>query len=308
MAGKTWIGPVTKIFMLLLLGVFGLYIYNNYSIDVDWDDLEDKMNDIIDVTDSLNDMDENQEVEAIVELENYLPVSEKDIVIEHQFYTLSYSEKDEQAKWVAYELSRDRVNSFIAERTDNFREDSKVESGSAKLSDYRGSGYDRGHLCPAGDMTFSRLAMSESFYMSNMSPQDKSFNRGVWKELEAQTRDWARSNKHIYVVTGPILGKRMARKIGDSRVSVPKAYYKVLLDLKEPEQKAIAFVIPNEKQTLPLDAFAMSIDDLEAMTSIDFFPSLPNQQENELESSFNPSRWMFDEDRYRQRLDKWNEY
>lgn len=310
MAGNSWIGPATKIFMLLLFALLCLYIYNNYLVDADWDDIQDQVEDFMDVTDSLNNVEEEEkkEMEPVVELENYLPVSEKDVLIEHRFYTLSYSEKDEQAKWVAYELSRESVNSFIAERTDDFREDPKVKSGSARLSDYRGSGYDRGHLCPAGDMTFSRLAMSESFYLSNMSPQDKSFNRGVWKELEQQVRDWARANKHLYVVTGPVLGKRMARKIGDSRVSVPKAYYKVLLDLREPEQKAIAFLIPNEKQTLPLDAFAMSIDDLEAATSIDFFPSLPNQQEDALESSFNSSRWIFDEERYRMRLEKWNNY
>lgn len=305
MSNGKWIGAATKMFILLMLGVLVVYIYNTYLGGRDWDDIENEINVVIDGTDSLIRVND-EEHQFVEKLEHFYPLSEKDMVVKHRFYTLSYSEKDEQAKWVAYELTKNKVNSFIAERTNDFREDPILKSGSATLADYRGSGYDRGHLCPAGDMTFSRLAMSESFYMSNMSPQDKSFNRGVWRELEEQSRDWARANQHLYVVTGPVLEKRMAKKIGNSRVSVPKAYYKVLLDLSEPEQKAIAFLIPNSKQVKPLDEFAMTIDELETLTSIDFFPSLPDEQENLLESSINLSRWIYDEERYKARLSLWN--
>ncbi len=298
------------LFTLFLIAGFlivGIYVYFRYVEGRNMDQIKDKIEDFVIETDSLiQDVDKNDPSRKVTRLENYLPKSENDIIVEHNFFTLSYSEKDEQAKWVAFELTKDKVNSFIAERTNDFREDPKVPKGSAALKDYRGSGYDRGHLCAAGDMTFSRTAMSESFYMSNMSPQSKSFNRGVWKELEQQVRDWARANKHIYVITGPVLRKRENKKIGVNRVTVPHAYYKVILDLTEPDQKGIAFMIPNEKQTQRLEMFEMSIDQLEKITNIDFFPALPDALEHELESNYDPMRWIYDEERFQQRLSVWN--
>jgi endonuclease G len=108
------------------------------------------------------------------------------------------------------------------------------------------------------------------------------------------------------VVTGPVLRKRESTKIGENKVSVPKAYYKALLDLKHPEQKAVGFLIPNEKQDKPLGDFDMSIDDLEALVGIDFFPELPDELETKIASEFNASRWMYDEERYQTRLSQWN--
>ena len=110
--------------------------------------------------------------------------------ISHLGYTLSYNEKHEQASWVAYELTAGELRGTIA-RTDNFKADASVTTGSASLADYRGSGFDRGHLAPAADMKWSREVMSESFFMSNMSPQEPGFNRGIWKKLEGKVRDWA---------------------------------------------------------------------------------------------------------------------
>ncbi len=289
-----------------MLVLIGIYVYFRY-IEGNIPEITDKIEDFVQETDSLiQDIDENNPNRKVTYLEDYYPKTENDIIIQHRFFTLSYSEKDEQAKWVACELTQDRVNSFIAKRTDNFREDKTVPRGSASIWDYKGSGYDRGHLVAAGDMTFSKTAMSETFFMSNISPQDRSFNRGIWKELEQQVRDWARANKHIYVITGPVLRKRENKKIGDNRVTVPHAFYKVILDLKEPVQKGIAFMIPNEKQTKRLEEFEMSIDQLERITNIDFFPALPDQQEHEIESDYNPMYWIYDEERYKQRLSIWN--
>ena len=121
-------------------------------------------------------------------------------IIEHSAYILQYNEKYEHAEWVIYLLTQDRVaDSF--ERTDNFRPDPKVITGSASLADYKGSGYDRGHLAPAADMKWSENVMSESFFMSNMSPQKPGFNRGIWKSLESIVRTWAIENNEIYIVT-----------------------------------------------------------------------------------------------------------
>lgn len=224
---------------------------------------------------------------------NYLPTSTTNQIIQHTNFTLSYSEKDEQAEWVAYQLTNAELRNE-AEREDNFREDPKVLTGSASLNDYRRSGYDRGHLAPAGDMGFSENAMSESFYMSNMSPQDRSFNRGIWRSLETLTRDWAAENGSLYVVTGGVLTGKM-KAIGKNKVSVPKYFYKILLDLNEPEIKAIAFLLPNEGSDANLTQFVVSIDSVESMTGIDFFPALPDDLETKLESSTRLSGWKFSE-------------
>ncbi|GAH82191.1 unnamed protein product, partial [marine sediment metagenome] len=130
----------------------------------------------------------------------------KDDIIRHTAYTLKYKEKYEQAEWVLYKLTAERVKGSY-KRTNDFRPDPMVKTGSATLSDYKGSGYDRGHLAPAGDMKWSTTAMSESFYMSNMSPQNPGFNRGIWKKLEGQVRTWATDNEEIYIVTGPVLSE-----------------------------------------------------------------------------------------------------
>ena len=221
---------------------------------------------------------------------DYLPFSTTNQIIKHTFYTLSYSEKNEQAEWVAYELTKSKVYGQVS-RTDNFREDPLVKTGSATLSDYKGSGYDRGHLAPAGDMKSSRTSMSESFYMSNMSPQIPSFNRGIWKKLEGQVRTWAVENEHIYIVTGGILSSKLG-SIGNG-VTIPKYYYKVILDYNEPEIKAIALILPNEKGTKQLDEYVVTIDRVENLTGIDFFPALPDDLENKLEADSDPSKWSF---------------
>ena len=120
---------------------------------------------------------------------NYLPSQQSNgQIVHHANYTLQYNEEHEQASWVAYRLTSHHLQNPSTKRKDNFRSDPKVKTGSATLSDYKGSGYDRGHLAPAADFKWSSTAMSESFYMSNMSPQVPGFNRGIWKKLESKIR------------------------------------------------------------------------------------------------------------------------
>ena len=189
------------------------------------------------------------------EANNFLPTNNGELV-HHTYYSLSYSEQHEQAEWVFYELTKERVSVTPVGRTNDFREDRKVTTGSATLGDYRQSGYDRGHLVPAGDMGFSSTAMSESFYMSNISPQNPSFNRGIWKNLESLVRSWG-ENSSIYVVTGPVLND-CSTTIGSNNVCVPEYYYKVIYDPSE--QKMIAFVLSNEKAEYTLSHYVTSVD------------------------------------------------
>jgi len=220
--------------------------------------------------------------------QSYTPISKGEI-INHNYYTISYIEEHEQAEWVYYELTSSMISGNQS-RTNNFRSDPKISSGSASLDDYKNSGYDRGHLAPAGDMKCSRTAMSESFYLSNMSPQTPSFNRGTWKELETIVRNWAAQYKKIYVVTGGILTKGL-NKIGSNGVSVPNYYYKIIY--VPSTSNMIAFLLPNRKITNNLKSYVVTTDHIEAITGIDFFSQLPDRLENILESSSSSSKFAF---------------
>lgn len=213
-------------------------------------------------------------------------------IIKHTGYTLSYNEEYELPSYVAYELTRNEVLGG-EERSDNFKADPAVRTGSAVLDDYKGSGYDRGHMAPAADFKWSAEAMSDTFYLSNMCPQDPSFNRGIWADLEAVIRTMAYDNEKIYVVTGPVLTDGPYETIGENNVAVPKRFYKVVLDYTDPDIKAIGFVLPNANSDKSLQSFAVSVDKVEEITGIDFYPALPDDIETQLESNFDTSDWNF---------------
>jgi endonuclease G len=218
-------------------------------------------------------------------------VNSGDVVINHTGYSLLYNEDHEQASWVAYELTKEETNN-IFERTDKFLVDPLVKPGTATDADYSGSGYDRGHLAPAADMGWSEATEAESFYYSNMSPQEPGFNRGVWKKLEDLVRTWAVENNSIYIATGPIL-KHGLNSIGPNKVSIPKYFYKVILDYTDPDIKAIGFLIPNSSQSVSLQNFVVSIDSIESFSEIDFFPKLPDDLENRLEKAITIDKWSW---------------
>jgi len=236
---------------------------------------------------------------------NYLPeIDSDDQIVNHKYYTLSYNEKYEIPEWVSYELTRESIQAPNVKRAKRFNVDPLVKTRSAKHSDYSHSGYTRGHMAPAGDMAFNEEAMQESFYMSNMAPQIRAFNNGIWRELEEQVRDWAYDEGRLIVSTGPIMNG-ISEKIGKSEIGVPKHFYKILTNPLE--KKSIAFIIPHEKTDKRLQDFAVTVDELESLTGIDFHADLMDDvQEGLLESSFNINRWEFDSRRYRLRVEKWN--
>ena len=219
--------------------------------------------------------------------------SKTDIIVQHTGYTLNYCEEYEQPYWVAYVLTADEVFSSNSERNDNFHEDPSIPTGSATLADYKGSGYDRGHMIPAADLKWSEQAMDYSFYLSNMSPQVGSFNRGIWADLEATVRTFAAQNQAICVVTGPVLTDGPYESIGTNEVAVPHYYFKAILDYTGDEHKAIGFLLKNEGSNADLTTFAVSIDQLEEVTGFDFFPSLPDDEEEVLEASYDVTLWDF---------------
>lgn len=242
---------------------------------------------------------------------SFYPESTTGEVVEHKHYTLSYSEDHEQSEWVAYKLTKDNLRKKRVKRAKKFKPDKSIKGTSAYHNDYTRSGYTRGHLAPAGDMAFSEDAMRESFFMSNMSPQLKEFNGGIWRELEETVRDWAYENEELYIVSGPVLNDgHIIKQIGrNNKVSVPDLFYKIILDIHGSEKKAIAFLMPNEKSEKRISEYAVSIDEIEELVDINFFADfLDPELEIELEKSNSIKGWKFDENKYKTRTKKWNNY
>ena len=213
-----------------------------------------------------------------------------DRVITHKGYTVSYNYDWKIPNWVAYELTDYEVDGEVP-RYDRFKPDPMVPKNvTATTDDYKYSGWDRGHMAPAADMKWDEQAMKESFYLSNICPQNPNLNGGVWKDLEEQVRDLARQKGRIFVVCGPIVNDT-SLTLGTNKVVVPQAFFKVLLQEEQGEIHAIGFVYENKSGRKPMSTYAMTVDEVEDLTEIDFFPSLPNRVEKEAESAVDFSKW-----------------
>ena len=216
-----------------------------------------------------------------------------EILLQRTGYLVSYNSNTRIANWVAWKLTPERLKENT-ERINNFRPDPDLpKSKAVTTQDYKGSGWDRGHLCPAADNKWNEQAMRESFYMTNVCPQDHNLNRGDWKELEEACRDWTMENGRLYVVAGPVLYLGQHRHTGQSRVTVPEAFYKVVF-CPEP-LKAIGFIYKNKSGNRPLDAYVNSVDEVERITGIDFFPSLPDSVEEAVEAVYDLEEWQMPE-------------
>ena len=212
-------------------------------------------------------------------------------ILKREGYTVSYNSSTMQPNWVAWALTYDRTTGSVKRSDYKFTADDDVPSPRAEDTDYRSSGYDRGHMCPAGDNKFSEEAMRQSFLFSNICPQAPSLNRGDWNEMEIACRKWAKQMGTIYVVCGPIFYKNSTHKsIGKHKVPVPEAFFKVLL-CTEGTPKAIGFIYKNEDGNRPKGDYVNTVDEVERITGIDFFPSLPDNIEKKVEAKCNLDDW-----------------
>jgi len=228
-------------------------------------------------------------------------------VIVHSALSLVYDEKHEQAKWVSHIITADIINGKTG-RSNDFREDALVKTGSATEKDYflktlkdgskdkydyNGFGYDRGHLAPSADFRWSKKALSESYFYSNMSPQLPEFNREKWADLEGLLRGYIfeHPKTQLYVITGPILNDSLSViERGLNKVSIPNYFFKVVLDLSN--KKAIAFIMPNKEIKYPVSSYAVTINEVEEVTGINFFYQLEDDLEESLEEQKNISVWV----------------
>ncbi len=292
--------------MSVILIVFMVYIFYQLKDQI-VDSPQTQQNKRYEITYESDIEDQSQFYEA-EEDRDYLPQT-KGNLIHHTYYSLDYNEQWEQANWVAYRLTKASLLAPNVKRSKRFNYDAQISSRSAVHSDYTHSGYTRGHMAPAGDMAFNQVAMTESFLMSNMSPQLRGCNNGIWKELEENVRDWAFDNDELIVVSGPIFYSKNPKKIGKkNKVAVPDAFFKILVDNEGSEKKSIAFVIPNDIEDDPLSEFAVSIDEVEKLTGIDFFYNYDENgfDNSSLESEYNIKQWKVDKKRYKQRVNNWN--
>ena len=214
---------------------------------------------------------------------------EKYQIVKHKYFTLAYSEEHEQPAWVCYSLRNDQVGGEEP-RSNNFVPDPMVSTKTADDTDYLNWGYDKGHMVPAADMSWSAEAMKETFYFSNMSPQFPSFNRGAWKKLEEKVRSWAVKYDSVKVYVGPIF-KDNIKKIGPDSVTVPGYYYKTIVIYYQSNYQGIGFIFPNKKIVDPLVNYAVSIDNVEKSINFDFYKYLPDAIEEKLESTLNLELW-----------------
>ena len=210
-------------------------------------------------------------------------------VVDRRGYALGFSARHKQPLWVAYRLTGTEVTNAVVRRAQQFSFDPEIKGGSATLEDYKGSGYDRGHLAPAADMKWDAQMMQESFLLSNVSPQVNSFNGGIWKRLEDWCRGLAVRRGSLFVITGPVFPDDETHEtIGASKVTVPKFFYKVVYD--EREQRMVGFIMPN-KANKNIYKFAVSVDEVEEATGLDFFCKLPKTLQDRIEAECDTRKW-----------------
>lgn len=227
------------------------------------------------------------------------------IFVKHTFYEIGFNTKYKLPAWTFYSLTKEHLAIANLERKGSFAKDPLLNSSQAKSNDYSASGFDKGHLVPCEDMSFSEQAMHETFYYSNCAPQTTELNRGEWKMLEELSRNWGKEYGEVIVISGPVFEKNMKamgeepEKNGSSKIPIPNLFYKIVVRHQDQTYKAISFVLPNVILSLPkgpingLQNYICSVDSVEKLTGLDFFSELPDNLEAQFESSSNTKDWNF---------------
>ena len=206
-----------------------------------------------------------------------------EIVLHRTGYTVSYNVYYKNPNWVAWELTREETKGET-DRYDKFMPDPDLPEPRVVHKDYTRSGYDRGHMAPAADMKWSKQAMIESFYMSNICPQVGNLNRGDWNDLEELCRDWAEKYGRIYIACGPIFDSKSPKRIGEHKVAVPDRFFKVILIYNRKNPIAMGFIFKNIARSQDIEKYMVTVDSVENVTGMDFFSKLPDDIENRIES------------------------
>lgn len=237
----------------------------------------------------------------------YLPVSDG-LILHKTNFSLAYDSNCKTAKWAAYRLTKEQLKDRNDLERVLFSSDPQLKKDKTEYYDYSGSGYDRGHLVPAADMSFDSISYKETFLMTNIVPQKRACNRGIWKELEKQTRQWVNKHNEVFIISGPIYAhQNRPVKMDKSNICIPDAFFKIVLVYNENIQVTLSFVIPNELSDKSLSEYTSTIREIENQTGINFFDHmLDNSVEEKLENSVNPDFFPLQEKLYKQRVESWN--
>lgn len=234
-------------------------------------------------------------------------------ILSRKAYTTSYNCNTKCPNWVAWHLTSEHTdgpfprkgvpyysNDGVVEGIGNVTQetcrngyfvDLDANEPRQQLSDWtRDYNMSHGHMCPAGDNKWDKAAMNQSFLLTNMCPQDEKLNGGAWKKLEEKCRTWANLYGGIYIVAGPIYNEPITRTLGEGKIAVPDAFFKVVLCL-EGSPQAIGFLYKNDSSSQSIKDCVCSVDSVEELTGFDFFTSLPDDIEDVVESDANLAKW-----------------
>ena len=211
------------------------------------------------------------------------------LILKRTAYSLSYNPELLIPNWVAWHLTAEHADGEWR-RDNKYYEDEEVPIPRATDNDYKGTGWTHGHMCPAGDNKWDEVAMRESNLLTNICPQHASLNSGLWNGIERNCRKWAKEYGELYIVCGPVLLNKEHETIGINKIVVPEAFFKVILCLKD-KPKAIGFIVRNNEGTKKKDQYVNTVDEVERITGIDFFPALPDDIENEVEAKADIGEW-----------------
>ena len=218
-----------------------------------------------------------------------IPDSVPQQVVQYEGMDVNFNSALHIPNCVSWELTADETTGH-AKRHNRFMNDPDVK-GCPETWDYSYSGYDRGHMAPAGDMKWDAEAMRQTFYLSNICPQDHQLNTGAWNRLEGKCRQWAKRDSAIIIVCGPVITDHITEYIGDTRVAVPKRFFKVILSPYTTPARGIGFIMPNGPVPGGMQHAAVSIDSVEAVTGYDFFSALPDDIESIVEQQSDFYKW-----------------
>ena len=264
---------ILSFFILLFLAI--IVAFNTNSLrskesksDIDIVALYDEQN--MSKSDNWESKDTKTEFDLPLSLEG---VSEK--ILYRKSYVVSYNKDNKLPNWVGWHLTADHVKGNVKRPGNAWHEDLEVPIPRATISDYKGSGWTRGHMCPAGDNKWNPDAMYETFLLSNCCPQNANLNTGTWNQIEIATRHWAEKWGDLYIICGPILFRQQHETIGDNNVVVPEAFFKIIVCLNNKHPKGIGFICRNTNGNRNKDLYVNNIKQVERITGMIFFPHLP---------------------------------
>jgi endonuclease G len=273
--------------LLIIFGAFSLFSCRHKANHMTAHPTNDKNIKLEETQQQNIEIEEATEIEDICTANCTFETHEK--VLKRKGYMLSYNIDTLIPNWVGWTLTDSHVGGEC-HRDNNYYEDNDVPSPKATNDDYIGSGWSRGHMCPAGDNKWDAIAMKESNFLTNICPQNAKLNSGLWNKIEQDCRKWAKKYNEIYIVCGPVLLDKEHETIGKNKIVVPEAFFKVILRMN-PQPSAIGFVVRNNDGKKKRDQFVNSVDDVERITGIDFFPALPDSIEDKVEAYVNIEDW-----------------